>query len=353
MKRLLIILGLVAGSTTWSVGDSSSAWAQSPTIRCQVPYSDAYEVVKTWTAWRDYKDLPEILENEGIHLLDLPSETWKIRRELPAQFKKGDWCAVHFGVQDITNWALRTLGEMNASATMAKFSRIQKWISSVGVNRVQQRVVEGFMKEAATELEKGEIRFANQRLARAINALFSLESNWDVPEPGILPEDEAEETEAGELDFEAGAEFCGPLDGTNLEADYARFRAKLVEAINKKRVRPVDLKENAGILGALSTYDRIKARGPGLQVACALLSTIDSFEVTLSSVMLRFEWINDRQLDVKFTDASKKIFRKSVREATDKLSKQDYLGAHLAIDAALVTMGEPAQPEEYLGLESI
>ena len=38
---------------------------------------------------------------------------------------------------------------------------------------VQQRVVEGFF-EAATELEKGEIRFANQRLTRALNALFTL-----------------------------------------------------------------------------------------------------------------------------------------------------------------------------------
>ena len=341
------------GSTTWSVGDSSLALAQSPTIRCQVPYSDAYEVVKTWTAWRDYKDLPEILENEGIHLLDLPAETWKIRRELPTQFKKADWCSVHFGVQDITNWALRVLGEMDASATMAKFSRIQKWIASVGVNRVQQRVVEGFMKEAATELEKGEIRFANQRLARAINALFSLESNWDVPEPGVLPEDEVEETESGELDFEAGAEFCGELSPENLEADYTKYRAKLIETINRKRVRPLDLQKNGGVLGALSTYDRIKARGPGLQVACALLSTIDTFEVNLASVMLRFEWINDRQLGVQFTSASKKIFRKSVRTATDALAKQDYMAAHLAIDAALVTLGEPAQPVEYLGLESL
>ena len=53
------------------------------------------------------------------------------------------------------------------------------------------------------------------------------------------------------------------------------------------------------------------------------------------------------------TPAASKIFRKSVRAATDALAKQDYLAAHLAIDAALVTLGEPAQPVEYLGLESL
>ena len=73
------------------------------------------------------------------------------------------------------------------------------------MTRVQQRVVEGFLKEAATELEKGN-SFANQRLARALNALFTLESNWDLPEKGVIPEDEAEDSEEGELDFDAGSE---------------------------------------------------------------------------------------------------------------------------------------------------
>ena len=118
-----------------------------------VPYSDAYEVVKTWTAWRDYKDLPEILEKSGDPYVGSPRRGLGLRRELPRN-SKTDWCAVHFGVQDITNWALRVLGEMDASATMAKFSRVQKWANAVGVTRVQQRVVEGFLKEAATELEK-------------------------------------------------------------------------------------------------------------------------------------------------------------------------------------------------------
>ena len=105
-------------------------------------------------------------------MLDLPAEVWDIRRELPTKFKKADWCAVHFGVQDITNWALRVLGEMDASATMAKFSRIQKWANTVGVTRVQQRVVEGFLKEAATELEKGEIRLRiNAWLAHSMRSL--------------------------------------------------------------------------------------------------------------------------------------------------------------------------------------
>ena len=167
-------------------------------------------------------------------MLDLPAEVWDIRRELPTKFKKADWCAVHFGVQDITNWALRVLGEMDASATMAKFSRVQKWANTVGVTRVQQRVVEGFLKEAATELEKGEIRFANQRLARALNALFTLESNWDLPEKGVIPEDEAEDSEEGELDFDAGSEYCGELDSANLEADYTKYREKLVSMITQK-----------------------------------------------------------------------------------------------------------------------
>ncbi len=286
-------------------------------------------------------------------MLDLPAEVWELRRELPAKFKKADWCAVHFGVQDITNWALRVLGEMDASATMAKFSRVQKWANAVGVTRVQQRVVEGFLKEAATELEKGEIRFANQRLARALNALFTLESNWDLPEKGVIPEEETDDSEEGELDFDAGSEYCGELDPANLEADYTKYREKLVSMITRKRIRPLDLQGNGGILGALSTYDRLKARGPGLQVACALLSTLDSFEVTLSTVMLRFEWVNDRQLDAKLSPALLKLFRKSVRAATDALAKQDYTGAHLAIDAALVSLGEPAQPVDYLGLQSL
>lgn len=352
MKRLLTIFSVFLTSTALIVGHSSSALAQSPTIRCQVPYSDSYEVVKTWSAWRDYKDLPEILENEGIHMLDLPQEVWETRRGLPERFKKADWCAVHFGVGDITNWALRVLGEMDAAGTMGKFSRVQKWLKEVNVSRVQQRVVEGFLKEAATELEKGELRFANQRLARALNALFGLESNWELPEPGIIPAGGSEvDTDAAELDFGAGAEFCGDLDPANLQSDYAKYRSQLISTMNQRRIRPLDLQERGGVLGALSTYDRIQARGPGLQVACAILSTIGEFEVSLTTVMLRFEWINDRQLDVKMNAALRDIFRKSVRAATDALAKQDFEGAHLAVDAALVALGEPAQPSTYLGID--
>ncbi len=352
MKRLLTILSVVISSTSLLVGHSSSALAKSPSIRCQVPYSDSYEVVKTWSAWRDYKDLPEILENEGIHMLDLPPEVWETRRKLPEQFKKADWCAVHFGVADITNWALRVLGEMDAAGTMGKFSRVQKWLKEVNVSRVQLRVVEGFLKEAATELEKGEIRFANQRLGRALNALFGLESNWDLPEPGVIPAaDSDNDGDNSELDFDAGSEFCGELDPANLQSDYAKFRAKLINTMNQRRIRPVDLQEQGGILGALATYDRIQARGPGLQVACAILSTIGEFEVSLTTVMLRFEWINDRQLDAKMNAALRDIFRKSVRAATDALAKQDFEGAHLAVDAAMVALGEPAQPSSYLGID--
>ena len=38
--------------------------------------------------------------------------------------------------------------------------------------------------------------------------------------------------------------------------------------------------------------------------------------------MLRFEWVNDRQLDAKLSPALLKLFRKSVRAATDALANK-------------------------------
>ena len=40
----------------------------------------------------------------------------------------------------------------------------------------------------------------------------------------MIPEDEAEDSEEGELDFDAGSEYCGELDSANLEADYTCMR---------------------------------------------------------------------------------------------------------------------------------
>ena len=84
------------------------------------------------------------------------------------------------------------------------------------------------------------------------------------PKKGVIPEDETEDSEEGELDFDAGSEYCGELDSANLEADYAKYREKLVSMITQKRIRPLDLQGNGGILGALSTYDRTQGTWPGI-----------------------------------------------------------------------------------------
>ena len=90
-KTLLVVavLAFVAVPTV--------AMAQN-SVHCDDPNTGKKKWVKIWRIHAMYKDTSEILENEGIHILDLEEDDWKLRRDIEGHWVAKNWCGVYVGM---------------------------------------------------------------------------------------------------------------------------------------------------------------------------------------------------------------------------------------------------------------
>ena len=101
------------------------AMAQN-SVHCDDPNTGKKKWVKIWRIHAMYKDTSEILENEGIHILDLEEDDWKLRRDIEGHWVAKNWCGVYVGMSALDRSLARVT--LDADFTMSKFRRIEKWL---------------------------------------------------------------------------------------------------------------------------------------------------------------------------------------------------------------------------------
>jgi len=338
LTKILLVVACLAYIVVPSV-----ALAQK-SVHCDDPNTGKKKWVKVWRVHAMFKDTSEILENEGIHVLDLEEDAWTLRREIEGHWVGKNWCGVYVGMSAIDRYLARV--SLDADFTMGKFRRIEKWLRDGTFTPGQRVQGERFLKKGAGELARGDLEKANQQFNKALNSVFSLKDSFGLPE--VLPQYEDPFSGGSSYDASDIEEACPELTGAVSQGTYLETVEKLRGVLDGRLVRPIDLGDASSLISDFTNYRKLNAVGPAARVACALMNKALSIEPDLASVMKRFRRVNELRREQTMPEFRRLKFKDLVRQASDKLALSDYKAAHASLDALLVLFGQPKKPSDYL-----
>ena len=105
-KTLLIVVGLgLLMAPTVALAQKS--------VHCDDPNTGKKKWVKVWRIHAMYKDTSEILENEGIHVLDLEEDAWILRQEVEAYWQEKSWCGVYVVMAALDRFLARVVLDLH------------------------------------------------------------------------------------------------------------------------------------------------------------------------------------------------------------------------------------------------
>ncbi len=319
------------------------AMAQN-SVHCDDPNTGKKKWVKIWRVHAMYKDTSEILENEGIHILDLEEDDWKLRKEIEGHWVSKNWCGVYVGMSALDRSLARVT--LDADFTMGKFRRIEKWLRDGEFTTIQKVQAEKQLKKGADALGRGNLENANQAFNKSLNLAFSLKDAFALPE--VLPKYQDPYSGGSTYDASDIEEACPELVGAVSQAKYLETVEKLRGVLDSRLVRPIDLGESASLMDDFSNYRKLNAVGPAARIACALMNKALEVEPDLASVMKRFRKVNELRRATRLPEFRRLKFKDLVRQASDKLAVSDYKGAHASLDALFVLFGQPKKPSDFL-----
>ncbi len=317
----------------------------SESRHCLDPNTGKKKWMKVWRIHQMYKDTPEILENEGIHILDLDPEVWETRKALEVAWTERDWCTVYVLMLDVDRALARV--SLDSEYSMSKFRRIERWLREGDFSIVQRKQAQNYLKTGAKALARGQLEDTNQVFNKALNLMFSLETPFSLP--AELPTvDTGSSGAASSYDESDISEGCPELEGDITQTSYLAVVERLRRKMDSKLIRPIDLGDSAGMVADFSNYRKLDAIAPATKVACALLTRIVAVEINLSSVMKRFREISQRSRATAMPEFRRLKFKELVRKASDSLSSREFEAAHASLDDLLVLFGEPKLPSDHL-----
>jgi hypothetical protein len=320
----------------------SMALAQK-SVHCDDPNTGKKKWVKVWRIHAMYKDTSEILENEGIHVLDLEEDAWKTRSEVEGHWVEKNWCGVYVGMGVLDRSLARV--SLDADFTMGKFRRIEKWLRDETFTPGQKMQAEKYLKKGATALARGDLEKANMAFNQSLKFAFSLKDAFGLPEN--LPK--YQDPFAGvTYDSSEIEDSCPELAGSVSQVTYLEAVEKLRVVLDGRLVRPIDLGDASSLLSDFTNYRKLDAVGPAARIACALMNKALEVEPDLASVMKRFRRVNELRREQNLPEFRRLKFKELVRQASDRLAVSDYKGAHASLDALLVLFGQPKKPSDYL-----
>ncbi len=300
--------------------------------------------MKVWRIHQMYKDTPEILDNEGIHILDLDSEVWETRRALEIAWTERDWCIVYVLMLDMDRALARV--SLDSDYSMSKFRRIERWLREGTFTLVQSKQTQKYLKTGAKALARGELEETNKLFNKALNLMYGLEDPFALP--AELPSADTGGGAGSSYDESEISEGCPELQGDITQGSYLAVVDRLRRKMDTKMIRPIDLGDSAGLVNDFSNYRRLDAIAPATKVACALLNRIVGVEINLSSVMKRFREVSQRSRGTAMPEFRRLKFKELVRKASESLSNREFEAAHASLDDLLVLFGEPKRPSEHL-----
>lgn len=321
----------------------TAALAQK-SVHCDDPNTGKKKWVKVWRIHAMYKDTSEILENEGIHVLDLEEDAWKVRAEVEGHWVGKNWCGVYVGMGVLDRSLARV--SLDADFTMGKFRRIEKWLRDGTFTPGQKIQAEKYLKAGATALARGDLEKANIAFNKSLNFAFSLADSFGLPEN--LPK--YEDPFAGGVSYDSSAveEACPELAGAVSQDTYLETVEKLRNVLDGRLVRPIDLGDASSLISDFANYRKLDAVGPAARIACALMNKSLELEPDLASVMKRFRRVTELRRGKRLPEFRRLKFKELVRQASEHLALSDYKGTHASLDALLVLFGEPKKPSDYL-----
>jgi hypothetical protein len=314
-------------------------------IECTQPESDEKKVYTIPKLKQSLTKVQRDVVKRGIAVLDLSKEVQDRRRRLPLDVKDADWCVVASHLRAFEEMLGGT--EVTEPFVTEKFGRVERWVRSGLYDASASAAAEKHIGEAAETISTQKWTDANEKLNRAILALFDLKTVWELPE--VSPADTVEQAGGRQptaIDAADVEKSCpqiakrGKVEAGELDDVLARVAASMKE----RRVRPSDLQGGQALLDDLRAYRRLVALWPATRAACALLTRVQGAEVGLGLVMGRFNRVNELKAARGVPRDIEQRFKSLVRAASDALAEQNYKDAHDLLEQTLVLLGEPEDP---------
>ncbi|MEE2959384.1 MAG: hypothetical protein VYA34_01475 [Myxococcota bacterium] len=304
---------------------------------------------KVWKIYGSVKDMPEILENEGVHILDFPPSIWEDRQAVDIAWAAKDWCKVKYLMGAVDSAFSRIpSAELTPDEfgrfVIEKFRRLEAWYRVASLSA--QINAEGYLKHGVAQLADGKFLEASQQFNRALNHVFKLENNWQIPQ--LLPTVSIKGHKQAELNPDEIVAGCPDLGATVTKEEYETILAKMSKVFNERLLRPVDLKDATDLIADFSNYYRLGVMAAAARVGCVLIKRAGEFDVDLGTVMRRYQLVNQLQQEKTLPKYRRREFKKFVRLASDHLAQSRFQLAHQSLEKVFVLFGEPVSPSSYL-----
>jgi hypothetical protein len=318
-------------------------------VQCTDPATGDKKAVSVRSVRSGLDRVRRALKKYGIHILDLPQAVQERHSYLPQFLAEKNWCVLNSHVIAIED-ALGMM-QINQGFIADKFARIERWMRTGIEDPVEKTKAERWLANAAAQMADRRFEDANRLLNKVMGLMFGTSDTWRLPEKLPVPEEATGSSVTAPpiktKEVEAGCPLLAKRGGATPE-DLKSTLAKLHRLMDKRTLRPMDLKGGEQLVGDLNSYVKLSATWPAARIACALVDRTRSIEIDLGVVQKRFQRAKNLKEQRGLADGSEQRFKELVRAASDKMMARDFDQAHQDLEALLVLIGEPSRPSAAL-----
>ena len=328
--------------------EKARAAPQTKSVECSSPDSTKKTKVRINRLQKDLMRLKRRFQKGAVHALDLPEESLERWARLPQDLAAESWCQGHSHLRSV-NEALDFV-IVNTHFVTEKFERVERWARArygdIGSSPVAKNLT-----GAAKAISSADTRKANRELNKAIAILFDLSSQWALPNP--LPgksealSEEFDLPELRSIDIESGCPKLSERQRANT-SELLEVTTRLKKLMNRRSVRPADLKGGEALLKAFKNYRSISATWPAARILCSLTAQIRELEVDLGFVMGRFHRIGKAREVANFGEEDDGRFRELIRQVSGAVAEKEFIRAHDTTEKLFVLLGLPRRPGSHL-----
>jgi hypothetical protein len=326
---------------------STPAAGLAKPAECTDPATGAKTVIRPGRAQRDLKALRRTMEKYGVHILDLPQAVQERHRNLPDFIANKDWCAVYAQVIAIED-ALGRI-HIDQSFISAKFTRVERLARSVNPATLPE--IERMMAKAAAQMADRRFEKTNAVLNRVVTKVLGFSDVWRLPKS--LPDSEVKataEAKAPPIDAKEVEAGCPSFAkrGKATRENLASTLTRLGELMDRRSIRPFDLKGGEQLVADLTHYNKLSAIWPAARIACALIERTRQVEIDVGLVSKRFQRVRLMREKGQLSSDAEDRYTELVRSAGDHIGNKRFAEAHAELDSLLVLLGEPGRPSGAL-----
>jgi hypothetical protein len=323
------------------------AWAQK--VECTDPSTGDRKTIVVAQVQAGLKSVRKTMQKYGVHILDLSEALQDRHQYLPQFLSEKSWCVVNAHVVGLED-ALRAT-RIDQGFVADKFSRVERWARVTTDNPGRQTQIERLMATAAAHMADRRFEQANGLLNKVIALLFGSADTWQLPkELPAPPESEATSAAPPRVTTAEVQAACPGLakQGRAGKEELAGAVERLGKLMDKRSLRPLDIKGGEALIADLVAYEKLAATWPAARIVCAMIDRFESLEIDLGVVSKRFQRVKNLHEGKSLLPAEEERFRELVRATSQSIIDSRFAEAHLSLEALLVMLGEPVRPSAAL-----